>query len=123
MVGTNPDSLIEFKFWQESFDSDIIGLKAYMNNLITKHDVIQQFHLKKVEKYWGYADEKFFYFILSPEWIKFDLSSNKLSPAKKLVSTNNVTQRLKGPSHMDITKTSNTIDESDSAENSGLFQY
>ena len=39
MVGTNPDSLIEFKFWQESFDS-LVSLKAYMNNLITNHEVI-----------------------------------------------------------------------------------
>lgn len=75
IVGTNPDGLIEFKFAQNSVDTEL-GLKAYMNNLITKHEIIMQFHLNKVMKYWGFKDEKHFYFMLAPEWIKFELNSN-----------------------------------------------
>ena len=69
-------------------------------------------------KYWGFQDDKYYYFMLAPEWVKFDLSSNKQSPSKKMLSTNNLSQKLRGPSHMDITKISNTIDDSDNNENS-----
>ena len=40
IVGTNPDGLIEFKFILESVESEL-GLKAYLNNLITRHEIIQ----------------------------------------------------------------------------------
>jgi hypothetical protein len=43
-----------------------LGLKAYMNTLITTHEVICQFDLKKVVKFWGYKDEKHVYFMLAP---------------------------------------------------------
>jgi len=49
-----------------------LGLKAYMNTLITTHEVICQFDLKKVLKFWGYKDEKHVYFMLAPQWIKFN---------------------------------------------------
>ena len=110
-----------YKYYQQKTNQRIL------RNLFLLHKLVflfQQFHLKKVMKYWGYKDEKFYYFMLAPEWIKFDLSSNRQSPSKKHVSASNVT-RMRGQSHMDITKTSNTIDESESFENSGLglFQY
>ena len=38
IIGTNPDDLIELKF-EKSEDAEI-GLKAYMNNLITSHEII-----------------------------------------------------------------------------------
>jgi hypothetical protein len=49
-----------------------MGLKAYMNTLITTHEVISQFNLKKVLKYWGTKDEGHIYFMLAPPWIKFN---------------------------------------------------
>jgi len=39
IIGTNPDSFIEIKFDQKSVDTEL-GLKAYMNTLITTHDII-----------------------------------------------------------------------------------
>lgn len=39
IIGTNPDSFIEIKFDQKSVDTDL-GLRAYMNTLITTHEVI-----------------------------------------------------------------------------------
>lgn len=39
IIGTNPDSFIEIKFDQKSIDTDL-GLKAYMNTMITTHEVI-----------------------------------------------------------------------------------
>lgn len=71
IIGTNPDSFIEIKFDQKSVDTEL-GLKAYMNTLITTHEVISQFNLRKVLKYWGYKDEKHVYFMLAPQWIKFN---------------------------------------------------
>ena len=47
IIGTNPDSFIEIKFDQKSVDTEL-GLKAYMNTLITTHEVISQFELRKV---------------------------------------------------------------------------
>jgi|TARA_B110000305_G_scaffold231116_1_gene284159 hypothetical protein len=43
-----------------------------MNTLITTHEVISQFELRKVLKYWGFKDEKHVYFMLAPQWIKFN---------------------------------------------------
>ena len=71
IIGTNPESFIEIKFDQKSIDTDL-GLKAYMNTMITTHEVISQFNLKKVLKYWGFRDEKHIYFMLAPSWIKFN---------------------------------------------------
>lgn len=39
IIGTNPESFIEIKFDQKSIDTEL-GLKAYMNTLITAHEVI-----------------------------------------------------------------------------------
>jgi hypothetical protein len=39
IIGTNPDSFVEIKFDQRSIDTEL-GLKAYMNTLLTTHDVI-----------------------------------------------------------------------------------
>lgn len=71
IIGTNPDSFIEIKFDQKSVDTEL-GLKAYMNTLISTHEVISQFNLRKVLKFWGYKDEKHVYFMLAPQWIKFN---------------------------------------------------
>jgi len=71
IIGTNPDSFIEIKFDLKSVDTSL-GLKAYMNTLITTHEVISQFKLKKVLKYWGFKDDSHIYFMLAPQWIKFN---------------------------------------------------
>ena len=71
IIGTNPDSFIEIKFDQKSVDTEL-GLRAYMNTLISTHEVISQFNLRKVLKFWGYKDEKHVYFMLAPQWIKFN---------------------------------------------------
>lgn len=71
IIGTNPDSFIEIKYDKKSVDTDL-GLKAYMNTLITAHEVISQFNLKRVLKYWGFNDGSHIYFMLAPPWIKFN---------------------------------------------------
>ena len=71
IIGTNPDSFVEIKFDQRSVDTDL-GLKAYMNTMLTTHEVISQFNLKKVLKYWGFRDERHIYFMLAPPWIRFN---------------------------------------------------
>ena len=71
IIGTNPESFIEIKFDKKSVDTDL-GLKAYMNTLITTHEVISQFNLKRVLRFWGYNDGKHLYFMLAPPWIRFN---------------------------------------------------
>ena len=71
IIGTNPDSFIEIKFDQKSIDTEM-GLKAYMNTLIKSHDVISQFNLRRIIKFWGYKDGSYVYFMLAPPWIKFN---------------------------------------------------
>lgn len=71
IIGTNPDSFIEIKFDRKSVDTDK-GLKAYMNTLIKQHEVISQFNLRRVIKFWGYKDPQHVYFMLAPSWIKFN---------------------------------------------------
>jgi len=71
IIGTNPDSFIEIKFDRKSVDTDK-GLKAYMNTLIKQHEVISQFNLRRVIKFWGYKDPQHVYFMLAPCWIKFN---------------------------------------------------
>jgi len=71
IIGTNPDSFIEIKFDQKSVDTEL-GLKAYMNTLISTHEVISQFNLRKVLKFWGFKDDCHVYFMLAPQWIKFN---------------------------------------------------
>ena len=71
IIGTNPDSFIEIKFDQKSVDTEH-GLKAYMNTLIKSHDVISQFNLRRVIKFWSYKLKGHVYFMLAPPWIKFN---------------------------------------------------
>ena len=71
IIGTNPDSFIEIKFDQKSIDTEH-GLKAYMNTLIKSHEVISQFNLRRVIKFWGYKLKGHMYFMLAPPWIKFN---------------------------------------------------
>lgn len=71
IIGTNPDSFIEIKFDQKSVDTEH-GLKAYMNTLVKSHDVINQFNLRRVIKFWGYKLKGHVYFMLAPPWIKFN---------------------------------------------------
>lgn len=71
IIGTNPDSFIEIKFDKKSVDTEN-GLKAYMNTLIKAHDVISQFNLRRVIKFWGYEFAGHVYFMLAPSWIKFN---------------------------------------------------
>ena len=69
IIGTNPDSCIEVKFDQKSVDTEL-GLKAYMNTLVSTHEVISQFNLRRVLKFWGFRDEAHVYFMLAPAWIR-----------------------------------------------------
>ena len=71
IIGTNPDNFIEIKFDKKSVDTEK-GLKAYMNTLIKSHDVISQFNLRRVIKFWGYEMGGHVYFMLAPSWIKFN---------------------------------------------------
>ena len=71
IIGTNPDSFIEIKFDQKSIDTEH-GLKAYMNTLIKSHEVISQFNLRRVIKFWAYKHKGHVYFMLAPPWIKFN---------------------------------------------------
>ena len=71
IIGTNPDSFIEIKFDQKSIDTEH-GLKAYMNTLLKTHEVISQFNLRRVIKFWGYKLKGHVYFMLAPPWIKFN---------------------------------------------------
>ena len=71
IIGTNPESFIEIKFDQKSIDTEL-GLKAYMNTLISTHEVISQFNLRRVLKFWGWKDDKHIYFMLAPSWIRFN---------------------------------------------------
>ena len=71
IIGTNPDSFIEIKFDMKSIDTEH-GLKAYMNTLIKSHEVISQFNLRRVIKFWGYKLKGHMYFMLAPPWIKFN---------------------------------------------------
>lgn len=71
IIGTNPDSFIEIKFDRKSIDTEK-GLKAYMNTLIKQHEVISQFNLRRVIKFWGHKDNEHVYFMLAPSWIKFN---------------------------------------------------
>ena len=48
------------------------GLKAYMNTLIKSNEVISQFNLRRVIKFWGYKLKGHVYFMLAPPWIKFN---------------------------------------------------
>jgi hypothetical protein len=49
-----------------------MGLKAYMNTLIASHEVISEYNLKKVLKFWGHREGQHIYFMLAPPWIKFN---------------------------------------------------
>lgn len=82
IIGTNPDSFVEIKFDQRSIDTEL-GLKAYMNTLLTTHDVISQFNLKKVLKYWGFRDDRHIYFMLAPPWIRFNPAHVYMSCIKR----------------------------------------
>ena len=74
IIGTNPDSFIEIKFDQKSVDTEL-GLKAYMNTLISTHEVIAQFELRKVLQFWGTKRDNHVYFMLAPQWIKFNAAA------------------------------------------------
>ena len=71
IIGTNPDSFVEIKFDQRSVDTEL-GLKAYMNTMLTTHEVVSQFNMKKVLKFWGFRDDRHIYFMMAPPWIRFN---------------------------------------------------
>lgn len=75
IIGTNPDQFIEIKFDQKSVDTEL-GLKAYMNTMIATHEVISQWKLKKVLKYWSHKLEGHIYFMLGPPWIRTNPAFN-----------------------------------------------
>lgn len=71
IIGTNPDGFIEVKFDANSEDCEM-GLKAYMNTLIKTHEIVSQFQLRRIIKFWGYKHGKHIYFMLAPSWVKFN---------------------------------------------------
>jgi len=66
-----------------------------MNTMLTTHEVISQFNLKKVLKYWGFKDDRHIYFMLAPPWIRFNPAHVYMSFLK---NTGRVPQTLDGSS-------------------------
>ena len=46
-----------------------------MNTLISNHEVISQFNLKKVIQYWGSKIGDYVYFMVSPPWVRTKMVS------------------------------------------------
>ena len=65
----NPNDFIEIKFDLTTIDT-LQGLHAYMNTLINSNDEIIRFCLRKVSSFWGYKENNFVYYMLSPPWVK-----------------------------------------------------
>lgn len=94
-----------------------MGLKAYMNTLISTHEVISQFNLRKVLKYWCYKDDKHVYFMLAPQWIKFNPShvySSVLKVQQEQILKN---QAASKKDKMDMGVLEETDKENDDADN------
>uniref|UniRef100_A0A7S3N0V7 Uncharacterized protein n=1 Tax=Strombidium inclinatum TaxID=197538 RepID=A0A7S3N0V7_9SPIT len=69
VIGTNPNDQIEIKFDLATVDT-LQGLHAYMNTMLNTHDEIIRFCLKKLPRYWGYREDNFVYYMLTPPWVK-----------------------------------------------------
>lgn len=69
VIGTNPNDQIEIKFDLQTVDT-IQGLHAYMNTMLNTNDDMIRFHLRKLPRYWGYREETFVYYMLTPPWVK-----------------------------------------------------
>jgi hypothetical protein len=69
VIGTNPNDLVEIKFDMNTVDT-LQGLHAYMNTMLNTNDEVIRFQLKKLPRYWGYREDNFVYYILTPPWVK-----------------------------------------------------
>jgi hypothetical protein len=69
VIGTNPNDLIEIKFDMNTVDT-LQGLHAYMNTMLNTNDEVIRFQLRKLPRYWGYREENFVYYMLTPPWVK-----------------------------------------------------
>ena len=73
VIGTNPNDQIEIKFDLNTVDK-ALGLHAYMNTMLNTNDEIIRFCLKKLPRYWGYKEETFVYYMLTPPWVKMHVN-------------------------------------------------
>ena len=58
------------------------GLHAYMNTMMNTNDEVIRFQLKKLPRYWGYREDNFVYYMLTPPWslaVKQKAVSGRLS--------------------------------------------
>lgn len=46
------------------------GLHAYMNTMLSTNSEVVRFCLKKVPRYWGFREQNFVYYMLSPPWVR-----------------------------------------------------
>ena len=69
VIGTNPNDQIEIKFDMQTVDTPL-GLHAYMNTMLNTNDEIIRFQLKKLPRYWGFREDNFVYYMLTPPWVK-----------------------------------------------------
>lgn len=51
---------------------NLLGLHAYMNQLIANDSVIGGYNLKKVIQFWGIKEGYYAYYMLAPPWIRLD---------------------------------------------------
>jgi len=70
VIGTNPSDNIEMKFEVPTLDS-VLGLHCYMNTLLYSNEELIHFQLRKVPHFWGYKEDNFVYYMLSPPWNRF----------------------------------------------------
>ena len=56
-----------------------------MNTLVSNHEVIAQFNLKKVIQYWGAKIGDYVYFMLSPPWVRTKMVSRGVNPRLTLI--------------------------------------
>ena len=57
-----------------------------MNTLVSNHEVIAQFNLKKVVQYWGSKIGDYVYFMLSPPWVRTKMVSGVCNPRLTLIT-------------------------------------
>ena len=41
-----------------------------MNTMMNTNDEVIRFQLKKLPRYWGYREDNFVYYMLTPPWVK-----------------------------------------------------
>ena len=69
VIGTNPNDQIEIKFDRNTIDT-LAGLHAYMNTMLNTNDEVIRYQLRKLPRYWGYREDNYIYYMLTPPWVK-----------------------------------------------------